>query len=75
MNNLVKGNIVLSESEYDYARSEYLGYCLNCGEERSSCEPDACEYSCKACGENQVYGAEELLMMGRLEFLDETEEV
>ena len=39
------------------------GFCLICGAEAEGCEPDARKYECEACGEKQVYGAEELLMM------------
>ncbi len=42
---------------------ENLGYCTTCGEEHSCCEPDAREYKCESCGENTVFGAEELLIM------------
>ena len=37
------------------------GFCLACGNEQDGCEPDARRYECEACGEKQVYGAEELL--------------
>ena len=37
------------------------GFCNACGEETDGCEPDARRYECEACGERQVYGAEELL--------------
>lgn len=40
------------------------GFCLACGEEADGCEPDARRYECEACGEEQVYGASELLIMG-----------
>jgi hypothetical protein len=40
------------------------GLCLHCGEEAMDCEPDAREYECESCGECQVYGADELLIMG-----------
>jgi hypothetical protein len=45
-------------------RDDLTGFCLACGEETEpgTCEPDAREYECDVCGENQVYGAEELLM-------------
>lgn len=36
------------------------GFCLACGNEQGGCEPDARRYRCEACGERQVYGAEEL---------------
>lgn len=39
------------------------GFCLACGEEQDGCEPDARQYPCDACGEKQVYGAEEILLM------------
>jgi hypothetical protein len=38
------------------------GFCIACGEDADGCEPDAREYECEACGENAVYGADELLM-------------
>jgi hypothetical protein len=39
------------------------GFCLACGEEAEGCEPDARRYACDICGERQIYGAEELLLM------------
>jgi predicted RNA-binding Zn-ribbon protein involved in translation (DUF1610 family) len=42
---------------------ENPGFCIACGAEADECEPDAREYECESCGENAVYGAEELLMM------------
>jgi hypothetical protein len=38
------------------------GFCLVCGNEQGGCEPDARRYECEACGEKQVYGADELMM-------------
>jgi hypothetical protein len=43
-----------------------LGYCLACGAACECCEPDARRYDCEECGEPKVYGAEELLRMGRV---------
>ena len=40
------------------------GFCLACGEEQDGCEPDARNYKCDACGEEEVFGAEECLLMG-----------
>lgn len=45
---------------------ESLGFCTACGAERGFCEPDATEYECDECGEFAVFGAEELLVMGRV---------
>jgi len=44
--------------------TENPGFCIECGEERGECEPDACKYECYACGASAVYGAQELLLMG-----------
>jgi hypothetical protein len=38
------------------------GFCLVCGLEHDGVEPDAQNYECEACGEPQVFGADELLM-------------
>ena len=63
--------IKLSYEEYKCAESDYTGYCRACGAERDSCEPDARNYECYECGENEVFGAPELLIMGELEITDE----
>ena len=33
---------------------------------REECEPDAREYQCDECKQPLVYGAEELMLMGRV---------
>lgn len=40
---------------------EMMGFCKSCGFEQDGCEPDARNYTCEDCGEDQVFGAEELL--------------
>lgn len=42
---------------------EQAGFCLACGSKQYGCEPDARRYVCENCGELEVYGAEELLLM------------
>jgi hypothetical protein len=37
------------------------GFCGACGEDADGCEPDARNYECGSCGENEVFGAEEFL--------------
>lgn len=37
------------------------GFCVKCGAEADSVEPDARGYECESCGEPGVYGAEELI--------------
>lgn len=49
---------------------DYGGWCLECGDEAYGVEPDAQRYRCESCGAWQVYGAEELLVMGRIEFTE-----
>jgi hypothetical protein len=41
------------------------GGCLACGEFTGGCEPDARKYECEHCGEFRVFGAEELILLGR----------
>jgi len=43
------------------------GACIGCGEEAFGIEPDARGYECEECGCMKVYGAEELIIMGRAE--------
>jgi hypothetical protein len=45
---------------------EYIGICITCGFEQEGVEPDARKYTCDDCGQPEVYGAEELLMMAFL---------
>lgn len=43
---------------------DHLGYCLQCAGERDACEPDAAKYECYECGTRNVYGAENIVIMG-----------
>ena len=38
------------------------GICIACGTDQEGCEPDAEKYTCESCGDNTVYGAEQLLI-------------
>ena len=40
------------------------GMCISCDHVQGGCEPDARQYTCEACGEDKVYGATELVLMG-----------
>lgn len=42
----------------------YIGFCRACAEEHSNCEPDTQREKCRSCGNFEVYGAEQLLIMG-----------
>lgn len=39
-----------------------LGFCLACGEDAESCEPDLEGGYCDACGAKSVFGAEQLML-------------
>ena len=41
-----------------------IRFCTKCFEQQDGCEPDARNYECESCGEEEVFGAEELLFMG-----------
>ena len=60
----------ISVDYYRELRSNYIGICLECGEEREMCEPDADGYHCESCGESAVQGAENLLFLDLVEFDD-----
>jgi hypothetical protein len=60
--------IRISEEEYAELSEENGGYCLACGEVAYGVEPDARKYTCESCDSPSVYGIEELLIMGKIEF-------
>lgn len=60
--------VEMSEEEYHEMCDEYGGICLSCHHHQYGVEPDAREYVCEECGDKQVYGVEELLIMGQLVF-------
>jgi len=55
----------------DEANDGTLGVCLACGNVQNGCEPDARKYKCEDCGEMEVYGIEEAVMMGAVDVEDE----
>jgi len=42
---------------------DHMGFCIKCGADAYGVEPDAREYECEACGEQAVFGAQELLFV------------
>ena len=56
----------MKEAEYQRMCDESQGLCLMCGEIADGVEPDARRYSCDACNQSGVYGAEECLLFGRI---------
>jgi len=59
----------MAEWEFGEANEQCEGACLVCGEFQGGCEPDARNYRCESCGALEVYGLEELLLMGRIELV------
>jgi hypothetical protein len=59
----------LTEEQYHALAGDDTGVCRACGHEQGNCEPDARKYRCEACGDRQVYGVEELLTRGEIEFI------
>lgn len=63
--------ITMTEVDYEDAVDSNLGLCTNCREwTHDSAEPDAVEYKCPKCEGLTVFGAEEALVMGLIEFSD-----
>jgi hypothetical protein len=58
--------LVVSQSDLEQMMNDYEGLCLACGEQSSCVEPDAENYECEVCGESMVYGAEQLVIMGKI---------
>ena len=61
-----KPPITFTMEEILEADDQQCGFCISCGSEQDCCEPDAREYKCEECGQRSVYGAEELVVMGRV---------
>lgn len=61
----------MTEEEFRELTDNYQGLCVSCGETRDSCEPDARKHLCENCNQRLAYGAEELLLMGRINFTEE----
>lgn len=54
---------ILDAAEGRSMSLENPGFCVACGADAEGVEPDARKYPCEHCGENAVYGAEELMLM------------
>lgn len=61
-----KSAIRFNMDDIKAAMSDMAGFCIECGAARDCCEPDARRYRCEICGARSVYGAEELILMGRV---------
>ena len=50
-------------TEWSLSDMDCLGMCLSCGEFDEGYEPDARRCECRACGQFEVYGIEEVILM------------
>jgi len=60
--------IEITEAEYADLNENCGGFCMECREPAYGVEPDARRYRCDSCGAFAVFGAEELLIRGLIEF-------
>ena len=60
--------IRFKETDIVAARRDYTGFCIACGEPRDCCEPDASNYTCQTCDDDTVFGAEEIMIMGLVDW-------
>lgn len=64
--------VSLTEAEWEEHRGNYDGLCVACGSWTSGgVEPDARKYHCELCEADAVFGAEEVLLYGHVEIVDE----
>lgn len=47
------------------------GACIECGEWAYNVEPDSHAFECQNCGSNAVYGSEQLVALGLIDYEDE----
>ena len=59
----IKLDRILEAAQRGMFGLENPGFCLACGIDQDGCEPDARKYECESCGEREVYGAQELVLM------------
>ena len=56
-------DVILDAVERRMTALDNPGFCLICGNEAEGVEPDTRNYTCEACGAEQVFGAEELMLV------------
>lgn len=67
--------IRMTEEEFEELQESHGGVCRSCGAHVFGVEPDARFYHCEDCEADDVFGAEELLLMGEIQFREEDEEL
>lgn len=66
--------IKMTPEHYEELTEDYIGICLHCGHEQSQCEPDARNYTCEECDLPQVFGTEQLMLEGKIEFKESSDD-
>ena len=56
--------VLLEAAEENEQTCSSIGFCIACGERADGVEPDAEGYECEACGKDQVFGVEEMILQG-----------
>lgn len=56
-------DVIMDSCERHAMTLDNPGFCLLCGNEASGVEPDAENYQCESCGAEQVFGADQLLIV------------
>ena len=62
--------VIETEEEMFIVNDSDEGFCLACGNTQMGVEPDARRYECEGCGEHLVYGLQELMIMGLIDFAE-----
>lgn len=65
--------IHMTEQTYKHLRDEYAGLCRGCWAVAYGVEPDARRYKCESCNKPQVYGIDEYLIAGLINFIEDHE--
>lgn len=63
--------ITLTMQEYNNLRNEDAGLCKKCKALSYGVEPDARGYHCDSCQARAVYGIEECVFMGLIDFKED----
>lgn len=62
-------SVTVSEADYHNAADQLLGWCTKCQDfTHESAEADAEKYPCPVCENRTVYGAEQALIHGFIDF-------
>lgn len=58
---------MITLEQYIELKDKLVGFCLFCGHLQDNVDPDGRDIPCEECGHPEVFGVEELLVMGLVE--------